>query len=261
TVFISEDPTNALAPSARQNLEILAHNREAAAGNAESVSLEDSTAGPPSSAKTVPNSENLKLQLRELGDAPELAPCVDCDAPTDPGPGPGRRPSSSVTMGLSKTNLGQFTIRTAVDEVAQFFSVSSHGHMVSDLHLSNIHLRDNNKPPSKVLQFVPQSKLPLRLALLVDTSGSVKGRFNFEKEAAAKLLQKVLQNDADLAFVGGFSREITVAQDFTRDPAKLETGLTKLTSGGGTRLFDAVSFACWKLAEDPERERVARVLV
>jgi VWFA-related protein len=112
-----------------------------------------------------------------------------------------------------------------------------------------------------MLQFLPQSKLPLRLALLVDTSGSVQSRFKFEKHAASKLVQKVVSNPADLGFVAGFANDITVTQDFTADPGKISVGLEQLKNGGGTRLFDAVSFACWKLAKYPDRERVARVLV
>ncbi len=41
----------------------------------------------------------------------------------------------------------------------------------------------------------PQSKLPLRLALLVDTSGSVHNRFSFEKRAAIKFVEKMLSGD------------------------------------------------------------------
>jgi VWFA-related protein len=148
-----------------------------------------------------------------------------------------------------------------VDEVVQFFSVSRHGRLVSGLDASDIQIRDDGKAPAKMLQFLPQSKLPLRLALLVDTSGSVESRFSFEKRAAGKLVQKVVSNPADLGFVAGFSNDITVTQDFTADPVKISAGLEPLKNGGGTRLFDAVSFACWKLAKYPDRERVARVLV
>jgi VWFA-related protein len=148
-----------------------------------------------------------------------------------------------------------------VDETALFFAVSSHGHMVSDLDLSNIQIRDNNKPPEKVLQFVPQSKLPLRLGLLIDTSGSVQSRFSFEKHAASKFLEKVLNGISDLGFVAGFSGDTTITQDFTAEPAALGKGVETLANGGGTALFDAVSLACWKLAAYPEQERVARVLV
>jgi len=152
-------------------------------------------------------------------------------------------------------------IRTSVDDVAIFFSVSSHGHMINDLQRSDIRIRDNNKSPASIVQFSPQSKLPLRLGLLIDTSGSVNDRFSFEKTAAAKFVEKVLNHGSDLAFVAGFSTETEVMQDFIADPARLGKGIHKLTNGGGTALFDAVSYACRKLADYPDDERVARVLV
>ncbi len=263
SVFVSEDPVHPLAPSARNNLEILAQNKKAQAES--NIVLQDpGTTSATQLVTTHPNSERLNLQLKELGEEGAGGICDECnpaenaaegaDGGNDGAPGaPAVRRSSPVHSA--------WTIRATVDEVAQFFSVSEHGHMVDGLELSDIQIRDNNKAPAKILQFVPQSKLPLRLALLVDTSSSVKGRFKFEKEAADKLIRKVMRNASDLGFVAGFSSELAVTQDFTADPDQLSAGLDRLVSGGGTRLFDAVSFACRKLEEEPERERVARVLV
>ncbi len=148
-----------------------------------------------------------------------------------------------------------------VDEVAVFFGVTSGGHIVNGLELNDIRVRDDNRPPEKVLQFTPQSKLPLRIGLLIDTSGSVQPRFAFEKQAAAKFLQQMLSNSADLGFVAGFADSLNVTQTFTGDRDQLGKAAEKLTNGGGTALFDAVSRACWMLAAYPEHERVARVLV
>jgi VWFA-related protein len=113
----------------------------------------------------------------------------------------------------------------------------------------------------RVLQFAPQSKLPLRLGLLIDTSGSLQRRFDFEKKAASRFVDGILRNSSDLAFVGGFANDVSVTQDFTADTKALSTGIDKLTINGGTAIWDAVSFACWKLAALPETERVAKVLV
>ena len=70
-----------------------------------------------------------------------------------------------------------------------------------------------------------------------------------------------MTNSSDLGFIAGFSNQAIVTQDFTSDPAELANGIDKLTNDGGTALFDAVSFACWKLAEYPDGDRVANVLV
>ncbi len=169
--------------------------------------------------------------------------------------------ASIPTADRSYDSTAQFTIRRVVDEVAVFFGVTSGGHTMTDLALSDIKVRDDDRPPERVLQFVPQSKLPLRLGVLIDTSGSVQPRFSFEKHAAAKFLRQMLINSSDLGFVIGFSEAPTVTQDFTDDKDKLTVGVDKLTNNGGTALFDAVSFASWKLAAFPEHERVAKVLV
>jgi VWFA-related protein len=261
-LFVAEDPTNAFAPVARQNLAALAANSTVRAAGTSSPQLTTTLVTSPQT-QTFPNTDRLKAQLSGLGDDSANQTCDDCDTLAKAGPAPegaGNGEVSDVPQGLPSRS-GTWTIRKSVDEVTLFFAVSHHGHMVSGLEQSDIQIRDDNKPPEKVMQFAPQSKLPLRLALLVDTSGSVHDRFSFEKHAAAKFIQKMLSNVSDLGFIAGFSSGPMVTQDFSSDPAELGKGIEGLTNGGGTALFDAVSFACWKLAAYPDRERVARVLV
>jgi len=149
-----------------------------------------------------------------------------------------------------------------LDETALFFSVSRHGHMVDDLSISDLQILDNNKPPEHILEFVPQSQLPLRLGLLVDTSESVENRAPFEKQAARKFLQRMITVQSDLAFVAGFNSSISVAQDFTADPIALTVGVDKLARrGNSTSIFDAIEYGCWKLAAYPDEDRVAKVLI
>ena len=264
--FLSEDPTNAFAPAARKHLAVLAHNREV---RLQAANL--GSGGPQPSAvvsdspvlQTFPNTERLKAQLSALGSESENGTCDDCGTIADAETSAERvgGAAADVLTGVPRYSGGAFTIRKNVDQVALFFAVSSHGHMVNGLEASDIQVLDDNKAPEKIVQFAPQSKLPLRLALIVDTSGSVHERFSFEKHAAAKFVQKMLSGASDLAFVAGFSTETNVTQDFTADQTALGNGIEKLTNGGGTSLFDAVSFACWKLAAYPDDDRVARVLV
>jgi Ca-activated chloride channel homolog len=260
TLFLAEDPTNPLAPVARNNLDILERNKKVASqtGAQPRTATFDS-----SRLQTFPNSEHLAAEVKAVGEEQSADACATCATPAANLTAENASPSgpSAPPVTLARTAAGAYTIRKVVDETALFFAVSSRGHMVSDLDLSNIQIRDDNKPPEKILQFVPQSKLPLRLGLLIDTSGSVQARFSFEKHAASKFLEKVLNGTSDLGFVAGFSSDTNITQDFTPDPAALAKGVETLTNGGGTALFDAVSLACWKLAAYPEQERVARVLV
>jgi Ca-activated chloride channel family protein len=260
-LFLQEDPANPLAPTARSNLDILVahqHQVEQAAHSATQQSPAMLAANHP---PDLANSDRLKAQLAGVGAETASDACTDCAGPNataNAGPGTASIADADIPA------LGppdQWTIRKVVDEVAVFFGVTSGGHSVSDLVAGDIIIRDDSKPPEKVLQFAPQSKLPMRLGLLIDTSGSVQPRFSFEKKAAAKFLQEMLSSNSDLGFVMGFANKPAVTQDFTSDQAKLASGIDQLTNAGGTALFDAVSFACWKLAAYPERERVAKVLV
>ena len=262
TFFLGEDPTNALAPVARENLAALTHNKEVLAEVAHARSATTVAVSQP--LQTFANSDRLKAQLNGLGNESDAGTCEKCGTLAEsvsPNSTGANGAASNVPSSSGSRIGGVWTIRKSVDDVALFFSVSSHGHMVNDLEASNIQIRDDNKPPEKVVQFAPQSKLPLRLALLVDVSGSVHDRFSFEKAAATKFVQKVLSNPSDLGFIAGFATEPIVTQDFSSDPAALGSGINKLANGGGTALFDAVTFACRKLGEYPDDERVARVVV
>jgi Ca-activated chloride channel homolog len=261
TLFVDEDPTNALAPVAHKNLDAIANNKRLATANGAS---QPAPGGAPGATQTFPNSERLRAQLSGLGTNTEAESCDSCSV-TEKGPETSdalaaNRPAMSQPTISAGGSEASWTIRTSVDQVAVFFSASSRGHMVDNVQQSEVQIRDNNKPPERILQFAPQSKLPLRLALLVDTSGSVKDRFSFEKQAAKAFLKKILLSN-DLAFIAGFSNETSVMQDFSADQGALGTGIEKLSNGGGTSLFDAATYACWKLGEYPDDERVARVLV
>jgi VWFA-related protein len=254
--FLTEDPANPLSPIARQTLAHIADRIKEAPQVV--TTLPPTT--PVSSGKrleTYPNSEHLRAQLIAFSDDPNDSSCENCSAPDEFASSDQAR--TSAPPAIFQPDL--FTIHSAVDETALFFAVSHHGHMVNDLSINDIQIQDNHKPPDRILEFILQSKLPLRLGLLIDISDSVESRFSFEKRAAAKFVEKVLNPDSDLAFVAGFNREVSVTQDFTQDTTALIGGIERLSDTGETSLFDAVYFACWKLAAYPDRGRVARVLV
>ncbi len=259
-LFLQEDPNNPLAATARHNLDILEKHQKEVEAAAAAGKLPPKLLAPKPAPKLA-NADRLRLQLADLSDHPDSAACDNCaEVDTSAELRPEAAPIPDIDRSSNDASA-QWTIRKAVDEVAVFFGVTSGGHAISDLELSDMTVRDDNKPPEKVLQFTSQSKLPLRLGILIDTSGSVESRSSFEKHAAAKFLQQMLTNSSDLGFVVGFAETPTVTQDFTGDQAKLTAGVNQLGSHGGTALFDAVSFGCWKLAAYPEYERVAKVLV
>lgn len=254
-LFTQEDPHNPLTPNAQNNLQILAKYKNGAPQTADGGGLEHIaglTGG--QRLQTFPDSEHLRSELAALGKEND-EDCRDCAvSPAGPVAAP---PLPDVPR--SRSDL--LTIRKVVDEVAVYFTVSRGGEYVNDLRIQDVQLRDDNKPPANIIQMVPQAKLPMRLGLVIDTSGSVEQRFGFEKKAATRFLRGMLTNPGDLAFVMGFSNDHNITQEFTSNLDQLSAGIESLTNSGGTALFDAVSYGCWKLGAYPDKERVARVLV
>ena len=137
------------------------------------------------------------------------------------------------------------TIKKRVDEVdVLFIATDRHGKFVRNLNQSDFSIFDDHKPVQSILNFRRETDLPIELGLLMDVSGSVEGRFGFEKEAAIGFLQHIIRTGYDRAFVVGFNKETHLTQDFTDQVPALAAGVQRLTNGGGTALYDAIYKAC-----------------
>lgn len=165
----------------------------------------------------------------------------------------------ATSQALLATAPNSWTLRKQVNEVQVLFTASRHGRFIAGLTENDVRVRDNNKPAT-IVDFRGQENLPLRVALLVDTSDSIRERFQFEKEAAAIFLRQTLRGQADQAMVAGFNTTFHLSQGFSHDPRLLSAGIDRLSPGGGTAVFDAVAEACRLLAR-PRQGMVARVLI
>ena len=94
--------------------------------------------------------------------------------------------------------------------------------------LNRFPILDDNKPPQSILNFRRETDLPLHLGLLIDVSGSVHGRFDFEQDAATSFLQHSIRAGFDKAFIVGFNTQSQMSQDFTDNVQLLSAGVHKL---------------------------------
>ncbi len=176
--------------------------------------------------------------------------------------------SASVASPDASTNGSDpsdpiLTIKKRVDEVnVLFIATDHHGKFVRNLNQGDFTILDDHKPPQSIVNFRRETDLPLELGLLVDTSGSVHSRFDFEQEAAVAFLQHTLRANFDKAFVMGFSTHSQVTQEFTDNVRLLETGVRNLRNGGGTAMYDAIYRACReKLSKDRGDHPVRRAII
>lgn len=274
--LLQEDPKSASAAKFRQILQQIKLDQI----KAEQVRQAQAKLNPPpkltlvSAAPAAPTPEELarraqflaqekkeETQIAEAETAPDPT-CEDCRptvAVASPDPSPGA--SLDASPDPSAVEPSAPTFRVTVDEVAMFFAAMDHGKPVTDLVPADVEIHDNSQPPVAILGFRNESQLPLRIGLVIDTSQSVAGRLSFELASATKFLQDVVVDKGDLAFVVGINNTVLLAQDFTADQSLSSHALSQLAPGGGTALWDAVSYAADKLATHPEFQPVARILV
>jgi len=111
---------------------------------------------------------------------------------------------------------------------------------LSGLAVNNFEVFEDGKR-QKIEKFIAPSQLPLNIALLIDTSNSVKLKLPFEKEAGEDFVATVTTyRRKDKILLGSFDSTVELHQDFTDNQQLLIEKLRKLKAGGYTKLFDGV---------------------
>ncbi len=181
------------------------------------------------------------------------------------GPGPmlppGAKPPQPAAAPQNPQNLPEASqplqIRTSVVNV--FVTVRDHhNEIVTGLSKSDFRVFEDGVE-QKVAYFDKEMNLPLTLAILMDTSGSMSNNLLAEQDAASRFVHDVLRK-GDEALVMSFDLDVNLLADFTEDPNVLENAIrrTRINAAGpvitagtvpqngviGTDLYDAIYLAC-----------------
>jgi Ca-activated chloride channel homolog len=125
-----------------------------------------------------------------------------------------------------------------------------HHNLVKDLDQNDFKVFEDDQQ-QKITFFGRETNLPLRIAVLLDTSNSIRPRLKFEQEAAIDFLSNVIRRGKDQAFLMTFDNEPEVIQDYTDNVDVLSRAIESQRAGGGTALRDAIYLATAKLAKAP----------
>ena len=155
---------------------------------------------------------------------------------------------SRITVDVTRVNL----LYTVTDKKGRF---------VSNLNREDFEIIES-KRQQKILEFTAETDLPLRLAILIDTSNSIRDRFHFIQEAANDFVTTVMRPGKDRAIVVSFDTSPTLVADLTDDQVAITKAIRDLRPGGGTALYDAIFFSCRDvLMKDQPRDKFRRALV
>src|SRR5713226_3750017 len=153
-------------------------------------------------------------------------------------------------------------IKVDVTRVNVLFTVTDKkGRFITDLLKEDFSVTENKK--AQVIQeFTAETDLPLRIAILIDTSNSIRDRFKFEQEAAIEFINSVIRQRQDKAMLVSFDTAAELVVDLTDETEKLAKSIRDLRPGGGTALYDAIYFACRdRLQQDQPRHKFRRAVI
>ena len=159
-------------------------------------------------------------------------------------------------------DLSDARIKVDVTRVNVLFTVTDKkGRFITDLVKEDFSVMENKK--AQVIQeFTAETDLPLRIAILIDTSNSIRDRFKFEQEAAIEFISSVIRPREDKAMVVSFDTAAELVADLSDNPDKLAKSIRDLRPGGGTALYDAIYFACRdRLQQDQPRHKFRRAII
>ena len=128
------------------------------------------------------------------------------------------------------------------------------GRFVPDLKKSDIQILEDGVPQdiTYLSSSTGEDRIPLSLALTLDTSGSMKPSIDFLKEAATYFTGKL--EPSDQALVVSFNETVKSSSEFTDDTDRMDSFINGLQVWGGTALYDAVLYSLDRLRDRPGRK-------
>jgi Ca-activated chloride channel family protein len=157
-------------------------------------------------------------------------------APTPPGP--------ASNQGTTPTSPQKIGVRVEVVNVSVTV-LDKRGRPVIDLNKEDFQVLENGVPQA-IRYFSRETRQPLRIGLILDTSNSARPALQFEKDAASEFVFNMLQgrSSKNQIFLQTYDATSSIIQDFTNEPEMLNEKIRGLKAGGGKALFDAIYFAC-----------------
>ena len=112
----------------------------------------------------------------------------------------------------------------------------------------------------KIEIFESETKQPLDIVLMIDSSLSAHKEITFEQQAAEHFIAQVLRPDDRLA-VYAFDEGVTQLANFSENVASLQSAVRRIPAGAGTSIYDAVLLGSKALERRAEDRRRVIILV
>jgi VWFA-related protein len=131
------------------------------------------------------------------------------------------------------------------------------GKLVTDLQQKSFKVLENGiEQPIKLFK---HEDVPISLGIIVDNSGSMKEKRQKVEVASVDLVKA--SNPHDEVFIVNFNDEAYLDVEFTNDIKKMEEGVARIDSRGGTAMREAISMSIDYLKEKGKNHKKVLLVV
>jgi VWFA-related protein len=148
--------------------------------------------------------------------------------------------------------------RVSVDTVSLAVSViDAEGHLVMGLPQENFQIFEDGVEQG--IQFFSRGELPLRMVILIDTSGSMREKLSLAQEAAVRFVRSLKAGDQ--VQVVEFNDRVLTLAEFTTDFDRVEEAIRETEAMGATSLYNAIYVSLKDLHREGTEELDRRSIV
>lgn len=131
------------------------------------------------------------------------------------------------------------------------------GKLITNLQRQAFKVYENGS--EQAIKLFRREDVPISLGIIIDNSGSMREKRSRVETASLDLVKA--SNPNDEVFVVNFNDEAYLDVPFTNDIKKLEEGVARIDSRGGTAMRDAISMSIDYLREKGKRDKKVLLVI
>ena len=135
--------------------------------------------------------------------------------------------------------------------------VDKKGKLITNLDQGNFKVYENGQPQQ--VKIFRREDVPVSLGIIIDDSGSMMTKRARVEAAALALVRE--SNPQDEVFIVNFNDDAFLDVPFTSDARKLEQGLARIDSRGGTAMRDAINMSLDYMKQEAKKDKKVLLVI
>ena len=131
------------------------------------------------------------------------------------------------------------------------------GKLLTNLNRKDFKVFENGQP--QAVKIFRREDVPVSLGIIIDDSGSMMNKRARVEAAAVNMVRE--SNPQDEVFIVNFNDEAYLDVPFTNDMHKMEQGLARIDSRGGTAMRDAVSMSLDYTKKEAKKDKKVLLII